>query len=148
MKCHHCNRTVTRKSKFCPNCGEPVAPRTRAETESARSQLPLGWAIALLGVGIVIGIAVVKFGGDASEAPPVVAPLSSTDALGWHSPAVQDIAREFQCFCGTCEDRLDVCDCDHPKGAVEVKSFIAQKLREGHKKPHIVEMVQEAYGKL
>jgi hypothetical protein len=52
------------------------------------------------------------------------------------------------CPCGSCNDALDECTCDDANGAVEVKSFIAQKLLEGHKKPHIVEMVQEHYGGL
>ncbi len=149
MKCTNCNQTVTRKSRFCPNCGSPVQPRRSQRSAAPQRPSPVYSAI-LLGIGVVLGATLVKLTSDrpvrmpATAAPaalnlPVTADISS--------PAVLDIAREFMCFCGTCEDRLDVCDCEHDNGALEVKGFIAQKLREGHKKPHILELVREQYAK-
>ena len=48
------------------------------------------------------------------------------------SAAVIEIAKEFNCPCGKCDHRLDSCSCDHPKGTLEIKNFIAQQLRQGH----------------
>lgn len=144
MKCQKCHSTVTRKSKFCPNCGTPVTPRTSQKRSQPQSKMPLGYALALVGLGILAGISILKL----SETPTNQSLPRSFDAqssLAGQGGAVMDIAREFMCPCGTCTDPLDVCDCDHKGGAQEVKGFIAQKLREGHKKPHIMEMVQTEF---
>lgn len=141
MKCQKCNHTVTRKSKFCPHCGSPIVPRSSSRKRPATSRPYLAYAIVFGLLGLLLGVVITKF----SEADQQPAP-GHNHPLDIQSAAVLDIAKEFHCFCGTCDDRLDVCDCTHPKGAEEVKGFIAQKLQEGHKKKHIVEMVQQAYG--
>lgn len=144
MKCANCNRTVTKKTKFCPECGNKIVPKTSKSGPKEPKKITAVQAGLLIGVGIIVGIAILKIGEstpDSASSPPV-----SDFPSSLQSPAVLEIAAEFDCFCGSCEDRLDVCTCEHPRGALEVKGFILQKLQEGHHKPHIVEMVRENYG--
>ncbi|MFQ6116163.1 MAG: zinc-ribbon domain-containing protein [bacterium] len=146
MKCQNCHHTVTRKSKFCPNCGTPIAAR-KSRPQQSKTQLPLGYALVLVMLGILIGFLIFKYTSNSgTDFSQTTTGIQGSQAI--QSAAVLDIAQEFMCPCGSCSDPLDVCNCDHKNGALEVKSFIAQKLREGHKKPHIVEMVQEKYGGL
>lgn len=60
-------------------------------------------------------------------------------------PAVYEVASQFNCPCGDCNDGIEVCDCDMVRGATEVRSFIYQLLQV-HKPPHVIEMVEEKYG--
>jgi len=143
MKCPNCHHSVTRKSKFCTHCGAPVVPRTSQVVTPLRSKWSAAYALGLVAFGIAAGFAIFKFSGDSAENHS-----HNSIPQSLQSAEVLDIAKEFMCPCGTCSDALDGCTCDDKNGAVEVKSFIAQKLLEGHKKPHIVEMVQERYGGL
>ncbi|MFQ5824201.1 MAG: zinc-ribbon domain-containing protein [bacterium] len=147
MKCQNCHHTVTRKSKFCTNCGTPVAPRSSQKRTQPKTRLPISYAFGLIGLGILVGIAIIKFIENSSN-NSFQAASNIQKSQQIQSAAVLDIAKEFMCPCGSCSDPLDECTCDHKNGALEVKTFIAQKLQEGHKKPHIVEMVQEKYGSL
>jgi cytochrome c-type biogenesis protein CcmH/NrfF len=140
MKCPNCHQTVTRKSKFCANCGNPISFRQSRQPVKTQKKLPLSLAIVLVGLGIVVGLAIFKFA--SKPATNTVLPVANVQS------AVLDIASEFTCPCGSCSDGLDVCTCDAPRGAVEARNFIAQKIQEGHERPHIVEMVQKKYGSL
>jgi len=147
MKCPNCNHVTSRESKFCPNCGEKIVVQ-RKSAQADKSAFPApGYSIGLLALGILIGFAIFKLSSTPATqtvAPPApqAAPFQGTVT---QSAAVIDIAKDFMCPCGKCNDALDVCSCDHPKGAYEVKGFIAQKLQEGHEKPHIVELLHQQY---
>ncbi len=144
MKCQSCQQTVTRKSRYCPNCGAAVIPRHSQSQPNAKSKsLTLPYAAALVGAGVLVGFLIFKFGASNSGSE-----YNANVPVALQSAAVLDVAREFMCPCGNCSDPLDTCTCDHPHGAFEVKGFIAQQLAAGHKKPHIVEMVQQKYGGL
>jgi hypothetical protein len=142
MKCQTCHQTVARKSRYCANCGAPVVPRSSQRQPAEKSKpLTTGYAAALVGAGVLVGFLIFKFGisnSGSEDNADIPAALQSAEVL--------DVAQGFMCPCGKCSDRLDVCTCDHPKGAFEVKGFIAQQLAVGHMKPHIVEMVQKKYG--
>ena len=57
-----------------------------------------------------------------------------------------EIIFHFVCPCGKCDDELKVCDCDHPKGAQEVKQFIDEKIRSGkYTIDKIIEFVDHKY---
>ncbi len=142
MKCQNCQQTVIRKSHYCPNCGAPVVPRSSQHQPTHKSKsLTVGYTVALVGVGMLAGFLIFKFGTSESGSEN-----NANVPAALQSAAVLDVAREFMCPCGNCNDPLDTCTCDHPKGAFEVKGFIAQQLAAGHLKPHIVEMVQQKYG--
>ena len=60
---------------------------------------------------------------------------------------VRQVAVNFKCACGGCgELPLAQCQCDMPKGAVEEKGFIREKLMEGYTVPQVIELVDEKYG--
>jgi len=145
MYCPNCGQKTTRRSKFCPSCGEDLTVQVPRKAKNVESRgVPLHYVIAILVAGILLGAVIIKMFDDGNGA----APESSPASFSIQSAAVLDIAREFNCPCGTCDHSLDECDCQHKNGAFEIKSFIAQKLRETHLKPHIVEMVQATYGGL
>jgi len=106
--------------------------------------MPFGYVLGLLGVGIVIGFAVFKYSSTYERnTSPAVANLTANPPV--QTAAVLDVAKQFLCPCGNCNDQLDVCDCEHKNGALEVKAFIAEQFRLGHKKPHITEMVMQRF---
>ena len=60
---------------------------------------------------------------------------------------VRQVAVNFKCACGGCgELPLAQCQCDMPKGAVEEKGFIKEKLMEGYTVPQVIELVDEKHG--
>ena len=60
---------------------------------------------------------------------------------------VRQVAVNFKCACGGCgELPLAECQCDMPKGAVEEKNFIREKLMEGYTVPQVIELVDKKYG--
>ncbi len=148
MKCQNCNHTVTRKSKFCPNCGDTIIPRTSQKQASVHKGIPIQFGIGLIGLGILVGFLIFKYASDSGD-NSVQTNLIYQSSHAQYSAAVLDIARDFMCNCGNCgDDTVEDCNCEHKNGALEVKNFILQKVQEGHKKPHIVALVQEKYGGL
>jgi len=146
MKCPACGQTIARKSRFCEWCGKPVQQPPSPEAARSTRAFPVAYAILFLILGFGIAFVIFKPRSDRQARQSASTADSSPSAV--YPAAVLDIAKEFNCPCGTCNDALDVCTCDEKNGAVEVKHFISQKLAEGHKKPHIVEMVNEKYGGL
>ena len=60
---------------------------------------------------------------------------------------VRRVASNFKCACGGCgELPLAECTCDMPRGAVEEKNYIRNKLREGLTVDQVVQMVRDVYG--
>lgn len=106
--------------------------------------------VAVLFAGILFGAGVVYI--TRGKTPPTAAAMSSFDPkmrgaqLAAAFPEVYQVAAEFICPCGTCTDGLEVCDCEMPKGASEVRQFIFDHLNGGHRPPHVVEMVSARYG--
>lgn len=144
MKCQNCNRTVTRKSKFCPHCGNSISLKKIADNEPQKPKIAIGYAVVLVMAGVILGFVITQLGGN-TEAPVQQSIMTAPTTIASTSSQVLEIAKEFMCPCGTCNDALDPCLCEHKNGALEVKTFIAQQLQSGHKKPHIVEMVQQKY---
>ncbi len=58
------------------------------------------------------------------------------------------IAEHFSCPCGQCGiDELKDCNCNHPRGAKEVKGFIASKIKENaYTVDQIIDLVDKTYG--
>jgi len=57
------------------------------------------------------------------------------------------VAANFRCACSGCGELfLMDCTCDMPKGAVEEKNFIRDKLLEGLTVDHVIQMVDQRYG--
>ncbi len=152
MKCESCGKTVTRKSNFCPSCGEPIVYRRSAERAPQRRSVPFSYAIALVTAGAFLGFLIFKLSSGPS-APPVATSNAGTFQTASAVPAalvpqVREIADQFMCQCGGCSDPLNECSCDMKNGAREMKGFIAQQLQAGVEKSQIVAMVSLRYGGL
>jgi cytochrome c-type biogenesis protein CcmH/NrfF len=60
---------------------------------------------------------------------------------------VQLVAANFRCACGGCGELFLIdCTCDMPRGAVEEKRFIREKLQQGLAVEQVVNMVEKEYG--
>jgi cytochrome c-type biogenesis protein CcmH/NrfF len=71
-------------------------------------------------------------------------PLSADDPM---ESQVQLVASHFKCACGGCgELPLAECNCDMPRGALEEKAFIREKLREGFTIDQVIQLVEGKYG--
>ena len=80
-----------------------------------------------------------------------VAPLSNVSAGSGVSPAIEGqvglVAANFRCACGGCGELFLVdCACDMPKGAVETKAFIRNKLGQGLNVEQVIQLVDQKYG--
>ena len=61
--------------------------------------------------------------------------------------AYQRVAANFRCACGGCGELFMVdCTCDMPKGAVETKAFIRNKLGQGLSVDQVIQLVDKQYG--
>lgn len=57
------------------------------------------------------------------------------------------VAGNFKCACGGCgELPLETCTCDMPRGSVEEKKFIREKLAEGFTVEQVIELLDKEYG--
>lgn len=57
------------------------------------------------------------------------------------------VAANFRCACGGCGELFLIdCTCDMPRGAVEEKHFIREKLQQGVAVDQVITMVENEYG--
>ena len=60
---------------------------------------------------------------------------------------VRLVAANFRCACGQCGELFLIdCTCDMPRGAVEEKNFIRNKLRHGLTVDQVVNLTDREYG--
>jgi cytochrome c-type biogenesis protein CcmH/NrfF len=60
---------------------------------------------------------------------------------------VRLVAANFRCACGGCGELFLIdCTCDMPRGAVEEKRFIREKLRQGIDVDQVINIVEKEYG--
>jgi hypothetical protein len=118
--------------------------RSSPKTQS-KQKIHIGYVIALLVIGAMVGYGI-SIIGSKNQGVGLTSTFDGNDAS--LSATIFDIAKEFNCPCGKCEHSLEICSCDHPNGAAEIKNFMTQQLYKTHKKPHIIEMVQAKYGGL
>lgn len=73
--------------------------------------------------------------------------ISSTYKLATSLDRVEVFSR-FKCPCGQCGiDELKDCNCNHPRGAQEVKRFVDDKIREGkYTVTQLINEVENKYG--
>ena len=111
----------------------------------------MGWVIAsvvalIISAGLIAKIVFVN-----NDAPVNINQNSSTQSpnIVNNDARVQLVASRFRCACGGCgELPLDECTCDMPRGAVEEKNFIRNKLQQGLTVDQVVKAVDEKYGHL
>jgi hypothetical protein len=60
---------------------------------------------------------------------------------------VKLVAANFRCACGGCGELFLVdCTCDMPRGAVEEKNFIRDRLQQGLTVDQVINLVDQEYG--
>jgi cytochrome c-type biogenesis protein CcmH/NrfF len=77
--------------------------------------------------------------------------VSNVSAGSSDNPAIEGqvdlVAANFRCACGGCGELFLVdCTCDMPKGAVETKAFIRNKLGQGLSIDQVIQLVDKQYG--
>ncbi len=93
-----------------------------------------------------------KFRGNIKQALPVSPGLDilpdKKDIILASISDREAIISKFSCTCGQCQiDKLKDCNCDHPRGAREVKKFIDQKIQErSFSRDNIIQLVDARYG--
>ncbi|MFH2119330.1 MAG: zinc ribbon domain-containing protein [Pseudomonadota bacterium] len=151
-KCRNCGQFNKLDALLCAACGEAIirAPR---ENVQRRSSGPSFKTIALvigiiLLVGFLVEIGMTVFKQDrSSQAPSSSAPIRQSSAGGADEAQVIAVARNFICACDGCGEKpLASCECDMPRGAVEEKNFIREKLSEGFTVEQVIELVDKKYG--
>jgi len=72
---------------------------------------------------------------------------SSSNSNAALESQVRLVAANFRCACGGCGELFLIdCTCDMPRGAVEEKRFIREKLQQGLAVDQVVNMVEKEYG--
>jgi hypothetical protein len=60
---------------------------------------------------------------------------------------VKLVTANFRCACGKCGELFLVdCTCDMPRGAIEQKDFIRNKLQQGLTVDQVIQLVDQEYG--
>jgi len=110
---------------------------------------PNYWMIVALIViffsgGILIKAFYLPSSGSVSQLPNV---SSGSDVNAAIEGQVGLVAANFRCACGGCGELFLVdCTCDMPRGAVEEKEFIRNKLRQGLSVDQVIQLVDQQYG--
>jgi hypothetical protein len=100
--------------------------------------------IFLFGLLVKTGVSFLKGSRPSEMSPPA---STSASSIKVDEAQVIAVAKNFKCACGGCgEDPLETCTCDMPKGAVEEKNFIREKLSEGLTVEQVIELVDKKYG--
>ena len=149
-KCKSCGHFNELDAFHCVLCGEKMAsPKENLKRPSTGPSyrtiaLVIGM-IFLAGISVKLAITFSK-----RESPPKLssAPIqTSTSALSVGESQVIEVAKNFKCACGGCgELPLATCQCEMPKGSVEEKRFIREKLAEGFAVEQVIELLDKTYG--
>ena len=108
-----------------------------------------GWIIVSVVALILSGGLIAKLAINTDNAPIKANrnALNESPSIAIKDARIQLVASRFRCACGGCgELPLDECTCDMPRGAVEEKNFIRDKLAQGLTIDEVVNAVNEKYG--
>jgi hypothetical protein len=149
-KCRNCGHFNALDALFCIACGKEII-KTSKESLNKQAHGPsyktIVFVIGLLflfGLFVKVGVSFFKAGRPSQTSPPA---STSTSSIKVDEAQVIAVAKNFKCACGGCgEDPLETCTCDMPKGAVETKRFIREKLNEGLTVEQVIELVDKKYG--
>jgi ribosomal protein L40E len=148
-KCKNCGRFNDLDVFHCVQCGEKMVsiPKEHLKRQSTGPSyrtiaLVIG-TILLAGLCVKLGITFSKRG-DPSYSAPIQA---STSSINVDEAQVIAVAKNFKCACEKCgELPLVSCQCELPRGSVEEKKFIREKLAEGFTVEQVIEQLDKTYG--
>ena len=150
--CRNCGKLNVLDAHYCGWCGNALTvslPEGRKKKADSRGKEPSYWMIvAITALIFSIGLAVKMAFYPSPDIPKgeqmYTVPLSADDSM---ESQVQLVASNFKCACGGCgELPLVECNCDMPRGALEEKAFIRQKLRDGFTIDQVIQLVDGKYG--
>lgn len=150
-KCRNCGHFNELDAVFCVACGEEIvkSPKENQRREPAGpsyKRIALFLGVVLL-VGFSIKLGVTFFKGEKSSRSSYSPPPNVASAVKVDEAKAIAVAKNFKCACGGCgELPLATCECDMPKGAVEEKNFIREKLAEGFTVEQVIELLDKKYG--
>ncbi len=149
-KCKGCGQFNELDALFCIACGKEII---KASGEDRKRQLAgPSYKMITLVIGMVFLIGIfVKLGTTFfTEQTTSKTPSSSGSVsrpIKVDESQVIAVAKNFKCACDGCgELPLATCECDMPKGAVEEKRFIREKLAEGFTVEQVIELLDKKYG--
>jgi uncharacterized membrane protein YvbJ len=150
-KCRRCGHFNELDTYFCVICGQEMI-KVSKENPKRQSVGPSYKTIALvIGMILLAGFAVklaITFSKEADLSKSnSAAVVTSRPAAKVDEAQVIAVARNFKCACGGCgELPLATCQCEMPKGSVEEKRFIREKLAEGFTVEQVIEQLDKRYG--
>lgn len=147
-KCQDCGEFNELKAAYCGRCGVALGGGEKDKPASGRWEPSFRLIVVIVVLVFAAGF-VFKL---------VISPRSRTydreeiyqKSLAIDGPIeeqVRLVASNFKCACGGCgELPLVECDCDMPRGALEEKAFIRERLRAGYPVDQVIQWVEEKYG--
>ena len=149
-KCTSCGHFNELEATYCVVCGEEML-RIPKENPKRQSAGPSYKAIALvIGMVFVAGILFklgTAFFKEESRSRLLSSSASVSDSVKVDEVQVSAVAKNFKCACGGCgELPLATCECEMPKGSVEEKRFIREKLADGYTVEQVIELLDKKYG--
>jgi len=149
-KCRNCGRFNELEANFCIVCGEEML-RVQKGDRKQQSAGPSYKTIALvIGIIILAGISVkvgINFSKRGSLPNLTSEPVQTSTSVNVDEAKVIAVAKNFKCACGGCgELPLATCQCEMPRGAVEEKRFIREKLADGFTVEQVIEQLDKMYG--
>ena len=150
-KCRACGHFNELDTRFCVLCGEEMVRGPKGDQRqpsigpSYKTIALVIGMIFLAGLAVKLAITFSKGGclPNLNSAPV----LTSTPMVKVDEAQVIAVAKNFKCACGGCgELPLATCQCEMPKGSVEEKRFIREKLAEGFTVEQVIEQLDKKYG--
>ena len=150
-KCTSCGHFNELEALFCIVCGEEMMriPKENFKRQSANPSyktiaLVIGM-IFLAGIFVKLGVTLSKRGNSSNLTSATI--QTSTSAVNVDEAQVIGVAKNFKCACGGCgELPLATCQCEMPKGSIEEKRFIRERLAEGYTADQVIELLDKKYG--
>ncbi len=144
--CPECGSKNEINARFCQNCGTVLnRKKSRAQKrEVKKSKAPV------LVIGGILGFFILFIFMKSIQTPATSnssnQPVQPTEILSGDialEASVSELANQFWCACGNCNDSLEKCAC--PK-AQEERNLIRKELQKNTDKQQIVQQVKNKYG--
>ncbi len=150
-KCKSCGHSNELDVSFCVVCGKEMirAPRRDAKRQSVGpSYKTIALVIGMIFLaGLAVKLAITFSKEDGLSRSTAAAVQASSPAVNVDEAQVIAVAKNFKCACEKCgELPLATCQCELPRGSVEEKRFIREKLAEGFTVEQVIEQLDKTYG--
>lgn len=146
MYCPECGSKPKKNAKYCTACGASLTDIEKKKQKPAKKKKsvkkgksPIPVPLILGGVIVLVVAGLFFFQNSANQQ------MQNNSNVPVFSDQVQQVAGNFMCPCGECNDNLALCTCTAPNGSVDVKGFIQEGLNQGKSVEQMVTAVQLKY---